>query len=196
MKTFLEGQSGVGKTSLIYEICTALNLNAAGFVSVKLYNADGESTGFCIDNYKNYTLNYENQKPKNDDFTFIKGLPGERKIYLSAFSNYLKTIDINESFDIFIMDEIGGIELLVPEFKNYMKSLLEKDILILGTVKSNHNLKYMYKRCSEYISEDIEKIAAEFKGYLNLKSKILTITEDNKEDIKAKIINDITKKLK
>ena len=71
-----------------------------------------------------------------------------------------------EYYPFVLLDEIGGLDLVVPQFREALKELLRKETALLGVVKEREeaeNLRELFglgKRFMGYYDELIEMIEA------------------------------------
>ena len=112
---FLTGPIGCGKSTAI--------TNALGD---RITLCGGFLTRRYLEPHLHFTLESPDGNVKK---TFLDFTPGEPEIDLAVFSEiYLRG-------KILILDEIGGIELLNPEFAAALDTVLSSGIPILGVVK-------------------------------------------------------------
>ena len=112
---FLTGSIGCGKSTAI---ATALG--------EKISQCGGFLTRRYRDPYLHFTLESPDGNVKN---TFLDFASGKPEVDLAVFSkNYLRG-------ETLVLDEIGGIELLNPEFASALEAVLSSGIPILGVLK-------------------------------------------------------------
>lgn len=112
---FLTGPIGCGKSTTI--------ANALGD---KISLCGGFLTRRHREPYLHFTLESPDGQVKN---TFLDFASGKPEAQLAVFSeSYLRG-------EILILDEIGGIELLNPEFAAALETVLGSEIPILGVIK-------------------------------------------------------------
>ena len=112
---FLTGPIGCGKSTAIR--------NALGDNLTKC-------CGFLTRRYREPHLHFTLESPDGKVMdTFLDFAPGRPEVTLSAFSKaYLQG-------SVLVLDEIGGVELLNPEFCSALEKLINSDVPILGVVK-------------------------------------------------------------
>lgn len=112
---FLTGSIGCGKSTAI---ATALGGKIA------------QCGGFLTRRYRDPYLHFTLESPDgNVKSTFLDFASGKPEVDLAVFSkNYLRG-------EILVLDEIGGIELLNPEFASALEAVLSSGIPILGVLK-------------------------------------------------------------
>ena len=112
---FLTGPIGCGKSTAIAQ---ALGEN--------LTRCGGFLTRRHREPHLHFTLESTDGKHKENFLDFATGKP---EVNFSVFSEgYLQG-------DVLVLDEIGGIELLNPDFTAALEAILKQDIPILGVVK-------------------------------------------------------------
>ncbi len=192
MKLFLQGSIEVGKTTLIHDVLRQSGVNATGFQSVKLYDDAHKSAGFCV---MKYTTNMPLSLHVDDERViqsqvFMRGHASKRVLYTEVFSKLCDIVGDYTQYGCFVMDEIGGLELFVPEAKEYIYSVLQSGIPCIGSIKSSDNLKHMQDKTG--LIQDYS-VQHEFKETLKNKydAQILILTQQNKAELKKRL----TKKL-
>lgn len=138
---FLEGPIQEGKSTLIRKLIKENLAQIGGFSSQRLFSDSGETAGFRItaageamDLTKKYSPGL------TDVFLFFDGsrtetVPG---IFADAAVRYLRE---NEGKKLILLDEIGGVELLSPEFRRELYRVLAGDIPCLGVLKLESSLR-------------------------------------------------------
>lgn len=141
---FLTGPIGCGKSTAI--------VSALG-------NRLPQCGGFLTRRYRlphlHFTLESPDGKVKE---TFLDFASGKPQATLSVFSErYLQG-------NVLLLDEIGGIELLNPEFTDALETVLNRDIPILGVIKGQGpagalieklGLAEDYRRCAEKLRQQL-----------------------------------------
>ena len=112
---FLTGPIGCGKSTAI---ATALGGKIA------------QCGGFLTRRYQQPHLHFTLESPDgNAKRTFLDFASGKPEVDLAVFSkNYLRG-------EILVLDEIGGIELLDPDFTAALEAVLNSDTPIIGVIK-------------------------------------------------------------
>ena len=105
---FLTGPSGVGKTTIIKEALGAQIAYAGGFLTERVTDDSGKLLGFDLLPTAGYErwqiLDYSGEKPAKDNEVFRN--QGVRLLNEAAYSPFA------------VLDEIGGFEMLIPQFRN------------------------------------------------------------------------------
>ena len=112
---FLTGSIGCGKSTAI---------------TVALGEKITQCGGFLTRRYRDPYLHFTLESPDgNVKSTFLDFASGKPEVDLAVFSkNYLRG-------ETLVLDEIGGIELLDPEFASALEAVLSSGIPILGVLK-------------------------------------------------------------
>jgi nucleoside-triphosphatase len=185
---FLKGDSGEGKTTLLFECLKPWHRMVGGFYSQRLLNEDGMTMGFRMvpaaeewipaAAYKKGMTNVfiqrnENGFQKNLQFFKTDGI----EILRSSAHNKL-----------LLLDEIGGIELFVPEFMKEVLCCIDSQVPCIGVLKSQKNLEAMRTRVPT--EPDPDKLLRDLEEKLVKRSdgRILTFDREKKEHIRAEIM--------
>lgn len=138
---FITGPSGCGKTTLIKNELGSAALYAGGFITKKEYDSEGKvlshnlyPASALID-----TTGYEGMRfldcsvtpPTHDNEVFR----GEGARILREVGYYPFTI----------LDEIGGFEILVPQFRTVLEDVLNNDKPIIGVLKDAKSAEALKK---------------------------------------------------
>ena len=134
---FLEADSGSGKSTLIRKIIEPYAAKIGGFSSQRLLDSDGETIAFRI-------------VPAND---LRLAVPYEDTIetIFRTISNDHRGLSFPKVFDtegirllngarkkrLILLDEIGGLELKSPTFKNKLFEILAGDTPCIGVIKQS-----------------------------------------------------------
>lgn len=122
---FLTGPSGVGKTAIIQEALGAQIAYAGGFLTERVTDESGKLLGFDLLPAAGYErwriLDYSCEKPAKDNEVFRN--QGVRLLGEAAY------------YPFAVLDEIGGFEMLIPQFRNALAELLNSELPIIGVLK-------------------------------------------------------------
>ena len=114
-RLFLTGPIGCGKSTAIAKALAEKSTQCAGFLTRRYREPHLHFTLESLDGtYRKTFLNFANGRPEVD---------------LSFFSS------IHLAGKVLILDEIGGIELLNPDFFAALDEALNRDVPILGVLK-------------------------------------------------------------
>lgn len=114
-RLFLTGPIGCGKSTAIQTVLGDRLGKCGGFLTRRHRDPDLHFTLESLDGAEKETfLDFSNGKPE---------------VNLQVFSN------ISFQGKVLILDEIGGIELLNPDFTTALEAALKSDVPILGVIK-------------------------------------------------------------
>lgn len=187
MHLFLEGNVGIGKTTMILQELHRLSLKAAGFVSVRLVDVQGETVAFALQDVRRVSFSVERidrtQIPPEQ--IFLKGSREHRSADLSVFAREEQFLQDVMQADVVVMDELGSIEMQVDAFYHAVCAALQSQIPCVGTFKSRRNFQHMQQHVS--ISVHQER-AEELRGWMQqTDGQLLACTTENQVEIKQKL---------
>lgn len=141
-KLFLQGPRMVGKSSLLQSAIQKAECSVGGFYVKRHFNHQGIILGFELRAAKE--LLTKQVQPMNRDNFFIQTVNNTRCQKLAVFETFglllLKEAEVRK-VDLILLDEIGGIELLVPQFTKALTALIEQPRKIIGVYKSEQNFQ-------------------------------------------------------
>lgn len=161
---FVSGKPGCGKTTLIKEIISELNLDAGGFYTSEI-REDGKRLGFEIRD-----LDGEKGLLAHKDFKSPYRV-GSYKVNIKD----LEEIGVNSILraikedKLIVIDEVGKMEMKSLKFKQALVAALDSKNKVLGTIKL----------FPDSFTDKIRK---------RKDVKIFYLTKENKERIKKEII--------
>ena len=185
---FLKGDSGEGKTTLLFECLKPWHPKVGGFYSQRLLNEDGMTMGFRM-------------VPAEEEWipaaAYKKGMTNvfiERTEHgFQKKLQFFKTggIEILRSYthkEFCLLDEIGGIELFVPEFMEEVLCCIDSQVPCIGVLKSRKNLEAMKTRVPT--EPDPDKLLRDLEEKLVKRSngRILTFERKKREYIQTEIM--------
>jgi nucleoside-triphosphatase len=139
---FLTGESGLGKTTLIRQALGDKLAYAGGLVTERVFGVGGDVLGYDLlpaaaaysrTGYDSWRIiNYVDGKPVKDNEIFRN--QGVRLLQESSYYPYV------------LLDEIGGFEMLIPQFRNALAEVLNNDVPIIGVLKSANNAAAVKER--------------------------------------------------
>ena len=167
----LTGQPGTGKTALIKEVLTRTEIRAGGFYTEEI-RAGGVRQGFRIitlDGQEAILAHVGISSPYRVSKYRVDTDALER-VAVPALRRAVK-----ES-DLIVIDEIGKMELLPPQFRGAVMHAVDSDKKVLGTVMfSPHPFADELKRRPEV--------------------ETLLVTRDNRIDVTKKVLNWLSKEV-
>ena len=127
-RLFLTGPSGCGKSTLLRRVMGQRLALAGGFLTERQLNAEGRYAYFYLrrtdnDGTQAIFLDLRHQPPQKDDRVFTE----------------LAAQILQERPAFAVLDEIGGMELLLPEFQAALDGFLASDTPCIGVLKGEKN---------------------------------------------------------
>jgi nucleoside-triphosphatase len=184
-KLFIEGDIGIGKSTIIREAVLPYIKEVGGFFTLKIFYGH-KKKGFAIRPIKeaeDYVLSIQEGRASQIPDVFMFEQNGswifKQDIFIKKAIQYISEANDKK---LIVLDEIGGLELKDPVFMETIKKVLNSNMPILGVLKSRKNLsklnlvsKLNTEGCIFNLQEICELI------------EIITITGDNRESIKETI---------
>lgn len=132
---FLTGPSGIGKTTIIRQALGTAAGYAGGFITERVTGGDGRVEGFDL-----YPAAAAIGHDGFDGLRFLDlGTTPPRKdneVFRESAAQMLREA---EFYPFVMLDEIGGFEMLIPQFRNELAQLLNSDAPIIGVIKGAEN---------------------------------------------------------
>lgn len=191
---FLEGPIEIGKSTLIREVIRPYLNYVGGFSSQRIRMENQEICGHRLVPATNLQL----------DIPYTLNLPGVFKQHYQGI--IIKKPQVFESLGVdyllpsletklFLLDEIGGSELLVPNFCTALYEVLQGETPCMGVIKNPENTVAMCKK-GGYPSILIEK-NQQLREDLQLRfnGKIISYTKENHLMLKKELIEFLKKSL-
>jgi nucleoside-triphosphatase len=161
----LTGQPGTGKTAIIKEALTKTGVKSAGFYTEEI-RTGGIRQGFRIitlDGQEAILAHVGIFSPYQVSKYRVDAAALDR-VGVSAVRRAV------HEFDLIVIDEIGKMELISPQFRDAVTQVVNSDKKVLGTIMFNpHPFADEIKRRPEV--------------------EILLVTRDNRIDVMEKVIN-------
>ncbi len=138
----ISGPSGCGKTTLIREVLGSSIAYAGGFITERKLGEDGELIGFDL-----YPAAAAADMSSYTGQRFISkttlGLGKDTEV----FRNYgVQLLTEAEYYPFVMLDEFGGFDVLIPQFRNAIAEIFSTDKPIIAVMKSDKNVKEVKKR--------------------------------------------------
>lgn len=143
-RLFLTGPSGVGKTTIIRQALGDSLAYAGGFVTERVLDEQGKLLGYDLlpaaaalsgQAYQRWRfLDYSGPKAEKDNEVFR--------------NQGVRLLQEAEYYPFVLLDEIGGFEMLIPQFRNALAELLNSDLPIIGVLKGPENAADIKSRFS------------------------------------------------
>ena len=141
---FLTGLSGCGKTTMINNALGDRLAVAGGFVTVRMFDEAGKLLGYDmfpsaaaagVDGYEgDRFLDYSGETRKHNNEVFRT--TGVRLLREAEYYPYA------------LIDEFGGFEIIIPEFREALLDFLSSDMPIIGVLKARPNAETLTRRLS------------------------------------------------
>lgn len=141
-RLFLTGPSGVGKTWILRQQLKEQLASAGGFVTERIADRKGAVLGFEL--------------LPAAAAAGIEGFSGQRFLDCSVspprsdnevFRSFgVQLLEEAAYYPFAVLDEIGGYELLIPQFRNALAELLNSDTPCIGVLKSPANARQLKRR--------------------------------------------------
>ncbi len=141
-RLFLCGPSGCGKTTMIRNALGAALAEAGGFVTERASGADGKLLGFDLlpaaaaAGIEGFTplrfLDYTTEPPTRDNEVFR----GEA----------VRLLQEAEYYPFAVLDEIGGFELAIPQFRAQLATFLSSPVPCVGVIKAPAGVEELQAR--------------------------------------------------
>lgn len=132
---FLTGVSGIGKTTIIRQALGSAAGYAGGFITERVADGDGSVEGFEL-----YPAAAAIGHDGFDGLRFLDlGTTPPQKdneVFRESAAQMLREA---EFYPFVMLDEIGGFEMLIPQFRNELAQLLNSDAPIIGVIKGAEN---------------------------------------------------------
>lgn len=136
---FLTGVSGSGKSTLINEVLGERLSSAGGFVTLRQTDDAGKLLGFDIlpacaaggvEGFEpQRILDYTVRPPK---------------AFTEVFRSYgVQLLDEAQYYPFSVIDEFGGFEIIVPQFRAKLAEFLSYDQPIIGVIKGAENAEQL-----------------------------------------------------
>lgn len=132
---FLTGVSGIGKTTIIRQALGSAAGYAGGFITERVTDGDGRVEGFDL--YPAAAVighdGFDGQR-----FLDLGTVPPQKdnEVFRESAAQMLREA---EFYPFVMLDEIGGFEMLIPQFRNEFAQLLNSDAPIIGVIKGAEN---------------------------------------------------------
>lgn len=192
---FLTGRVQEGKSTLIRRLIGGYTDQIGGYSSQRLLGENGETVGFRI-------------VPAIDAMELTKAYSPELEDVFLSFKNKIvkknpevfstsgiKFLQNNLHKKLILLDEIGGMELMVPDFRQELYKTLSGDIPCLGVLKLEESHHHMCKNAS--LSKDCTDYYLILRDDLDYlyRSKIIEFRRDNREPAEKAVVQFLKKYL-
>lgn len=141
-RLFLTGPSGIGKSTIIRQALGPALAYAGGFVTERVSDGEGRLLGYELlpaaaalsgTAYQSWRfLDYSGSVPAKDNEVFR--------------NQGVRLLQEAEYYPFVLLDEIGGFEMLIPQFRNALAELLNSEQPIIGVLKEAENAASIKRR--------------------------------------------------
>lgn len=136
---FLTGESGCGKSTLINEALGDRLCSAGGFVTRRAEDEDGKLLGFDI--LPACTAGGVQGFEPQRILDYTRRPP---KAFTEVFRSYgVQLLDEAQYYPFSVIDEFGGFEIIVPQFRAKLAEFLSCDQPIIGVLKGRGNAQQL-----------------------------------------------------
>lgn len=179
---FLTGVSGIGKTTIIRQALGSAAGYAGGFITERVADGDGSVEGFDL-----YPAAAAIGHDGFDGLRFLDlGTTPPRKdneVFRESAAQMLREA---EYYPFVMLDEIGGFEMLIPQFRNELAQLLNSDAPIIGVIKGAENAEEL--RASFGLGEKFTMLTDNLRAVLANDEDTVVIEVKQRGDETAKRI--------
>ena len=185
---FLTGNSGEGKTTLLFQCLKPYRAVTGGFFSQRLVSESGDTVGFRLASAN------EEWEPKicyQDGLTniFLKRTKEGIVSFPEVFQKEGRELLTNHGdHKLILLDEIGGVELLIPEFMEAVYACLNGPKPCIGVIKSRNNFAMMMARNGGNSSAFHLRDELEESVRMSLRNQLLTYHRKDEEAVREKIL--------
>ena len=179
---FLTGVSGIGKTTIIRQALGSAAGYAGGFITERVADGDGSIEGFDL--YPAAAAighdGFDGQR-----FLDLGTVPPQKdnEVFRESAAQMLREA---EYYPFVMLDEIGGFEMLIPQFRNELAQLLNSDAPIIGVIKGAENAEEL--RASFGLGEKFTMLTDNLRAVLANDEDTVVIEVKQRGDETAKRI--------
>jgi len=171
---FIRGPIRIGKSTRLRNIVNDSNLNIVGFSGQRIIDGKNIIKGYqarFMKNQKMPQVDVLHTSDLEDIFIFEKRKNGD--ILEKIFEDINNALN-EESFDLIVLDEVGGFELKSKKAFSLLCDILKRDVPCVGTLKSYVNFN---------MGIDYEDEYKDFENLIISNGKILDVDKNNLEII-------------
>ena len=176
---FLTGPTGSGKSALLRRALGIRLDQAGGFVTEATWSVSGELTGFTLSpaaaacGSSSYPaelfLDCRCFPPRTDNEVFRR--TGVRLLREAVWYPYV------------LLDEFGGFELILPEFRSALMELLSSDRPIIGALRREEEAEALRRALG--LGEKYSRISRQLRDFLSQNENTLLVQTDGTEKAAA-----------
>ena len=179
---FLTGPSGIGKTTIIRQALGRAAGYAGGFITERVTDSDGHAEGFDL--YPAAAVRGHDGVDGQRFLDFSTTPPQkDNEVFRESAAQMLREA---EFYPFVMLDEIGGFEMLIPQFRNELAQLLNSDAPIIGVIKGAENAEEL--RTSFGLGEKFTMLTDNLRAVLANDADTVVIEVKQRGDETAKRI--------
>lgn len=171
---FFTGLSGAGKSTLIQQALQMVCIWPAGFRTIRVYDDHDKVCAYVVSDVRSpelavrFMTRDEGEEWRRDDLLFCR-------VALDA-------LEQAEAFDVILMDEIGGKELLNVPFRQRIIEILESPIPCIGVLKDRSGMERQIRK-QDPDNDTYREAYEQLRTFLEKSSDstFLTVTKHNRE---------------
>ena len=181
-RLFLCGPSGCGKTTMIRNALGDKLAGAGGFVTERVSSPDGTLLGFDllpsaaaagIEGFSPLRfLDYTTDPPTRDNEIFR--------------TEAVRLLQEAEYYSFAVLDEIGGFELVIPQYRAQLAAFLSSPVPCLGVLKAPSGVAELRERFG--LGEKYEALALRLRAVLESDPDTLVIDVNSRGDAAAEAL--------
>ena len=139
---FLTGPSGIGKTTLIREVLGSSLGYAGGFITERALDEDGRLLGYDL-----YPAAAAADHSYYEGLRFLDyewgGCDRDNDVFRYDAAQFLQE---SEYYPYAMLDEFGGFEIVIPQFRAALNDLLRLELPIIGVLKGAESVRELRDR--------------------------------------------------
>ena len=180
MHLFLQGQFGIGKSSLLRKMLEPASSSIAGFVTQRLMK-NGKKIG-------HRALNITGSLPPLEAVY----TPGQKGIFILKGQTDIPALEkailqveqdtINPGCKFILLDEIGGVELKSEAFMGSLLRIVSGDKPCIGVLKSAPNLAYAMSQLN--LDNEYLRLHSRLEQIIRLKGELISVTYENIDEMR------------
>ena len=178
-RLFLCGTSGCGKTTMIRNALGDRLAEGGGFVTERIVGNDGKLLGVDLlpaaaaAGVEGFTplrfLDYSADPPKRDNEVFRV--------------EAVRLLQEAEYYPFAVLDEIGGFELVIPQFRAQLAAFLSSSVPCIGVLKASAGVEQLQERFG--LGERFPALARQLREALENDADTLVLDTSGRGDERA-----------
>lgn len=177
---FITGASGCGKTTLIRESLGAAAAYAGGFITGNIFSDDGRHIASAL-----YPASAIIGTEGYDELRFLDFSGGtpvhDNEVFRTHATRMLKE---SVYYPFTLIDEIGGFEILIPQFREALTEIVNNDRPLIGVLKDKKSADALKQALG--LSERFTMITDNLRNVLAADSDTTVITIHGRNDLVAR----------